>query len=394
MSPHFVEKATHSVPLLDLKVQFETIREEVWKALTRVIESQRFIQGPEVEAFENEVARYCGSRFAVGVSSGTDALIVALMAIGIEPGDEVLTTPYTFFATAGSIARLGAKPVFVDIRPDSFNMDAARIESQIGPHTKAILPVHLFGRVADMEPIVEMAHRHGVYVIEDAAQAIGADRDGTKAGTVGHLGCFSFFPSKNLGAFGDAGLVTTDDEDLADRLRMLRNHGHRRKYFNQIVGGNFRLDALQAAVLRVKLPHLDGWTAARRRNAVLYRRFLDDAGLSIQLGELDKTPGYVLPDQPAGYRHIFNQFVIRCSRRDELREWLAQRGIGSEIYYPLGLHLQECFKDLGYEEGDFPHTERATEETLALPIYPELSEQAIRYVADALIEFARSSIYG
>lgn len=351
--------------MLDLKLQYAAIRSEIREAVDRVLESQNFILGPEVAAFEEEVAAFCGARFAVGVSSGTDALLVALMAVGVGPGDEVITTPYSFFATAGVIARLGARPVFVDIEPATFNLNALSVREKITPATKAILPVHLFGRCADMDPILQAAHEHGIAVIEDAAQAIGARDDrGRQAGTMGDVGCFSFFPSKNLGAFGDGGMVITNDEGLAEKLRILRVHGSKPKYYHRVVGGNFRLDALQAAILRVKLKYLPQWTAARRANAERYRSLFQRMGLSERVELPKDVPG-----------HIYNQFVIRVEDRDRLRDHLQQNGVGTEIYYPLPLHLQECFKDLGYREGDFPHAEAAAGSSLALPIYPELTEE-------------------
>lgn len=365
------------VPLLDLKAQYATIKDEVRQAVDRVIESQYFILGPEVVALEQEVAAYSQCKFGIGVSSGTDALLVALMAVGVEAGDEVITPPYSFFATAGCVARLGAKPVFVDIDPQSYNIDPAGIEAAITAKTKAIIPVHLYGQMAEMDPIMEIAQRHNLYVIEDAAQAIGSDYNGQRAGAIGHLGCFSFFPSKNLGGFGDGGMVTANDPALAEKVRRLRNHGYRQKYFSQDVGGNFRLDAIQAAVLRVKLPHLDDWTAGRQRNAQTYRRLFAAAGLS-QIG---------LPAELPNRRHIYNQFVIRCPHRDELMDFLKERKIGSEIYYPQPLHLQECFASLGYKPGDYPESERAAAETLALPIYPELTEAMQEIVANTIAEF-------
>ena len=380
------------VPLLDLKAQYATIRDEVFAALDRVVESQYFILGPEVEALEQEVAAYSQCRFGVGVSSGTDALLVSLMAIDIKPGDEVITTPYTFFATAGAIARLGARPVFVDIDPITYNIDPAGIEAAITERSRAIIPVHLYGQMADMDPVMDLARRHNLFVIEDAAQAIGADYKGRRAGSIGHLGCFSFFPSKNLGGFGDGGMVTANEPDLADRVKLLRNHGYRPKYYNKVVGGNFRLDALQAAVLRVKLPYLDGWTEARRRNAASYRRLFGQAGLVLaEPAAVGRQPGLSLP-QEAGYgRHIYNQFVIQVTRRDDLLAYLKQQQVGTEIYYPVPLHLQECFAGLGYHDGDFPHSERAAAETLALPIYPELTEAMLAAVVNAISAFYRGA---
>ncbi len=366
-----------SVPLLDLRAQYASIREDVEEAVRRVIESQYFILGPEVEALERELADYVGCDHAVGVSSGTDALLVALMALGVGPGDEVVTTPFTFFATAGVVARLGARTVFADIEPNSFNIDPAAIEVALSPRTRAIVPVHLFGRVADMHAVERIARAASVPVVEDAAQAIGAvDERGRQAGTIGDIGCFSFFPSKNLGAFGDAGMVTTSDGALDDLLRRLRVHGMEPKYYHGSVGGNFRLDALQAAVLRVKLRHLDAWHDARRRNASRYRTLFDEAGLLEHVRLPDDVPG-----------HIYNQFVIRVHARDALRSHLQATGIGTEIYYPLPLHLQECFAGLGYREGDFPHSERAAREVLALPIFPELSDDDLQHVVAAVARF-------
>lgn len=374
------EQQMIAVPLLDLKAQYDSIRDEVRAAIDRVLESQHFILGPEVEALEAEVAAYSQCRFGIGVSSGTDALLVALMAIGIKPGDEVITTPYTFFATAGSIARLGAKPVFVDIDPLTYNIAPAGIEAAITERTRAITPVHLFGQMADMDPIMEIAGQHNLVVIEDAAQAIGAEYKGRRAGSIGHLGCFSFFPSKNLGGVGDGGLVTTNDPDWAERLRLLRAHGSKPKYYHKVVGGNFRLDTLQAAVLRVKLKYLDGWTEGRQHNADTYRRLFAEAGLA---GE----SGIQLPLDAGDGRHIYNQFVIRTQWRDALMTHLKTNQIGTEIYYPVSMHLQECFADLGYRAGDFPISEMAAKETLALPIYPELSEVLLKAVVSEVARF-------
>lgn len=365
------------VPLLDLKTQYATIRAEIREAIDRVCESQYFILGPEVAALEQEVAAFCGVRFAVGVSSGTDALLVALMAVGVGPGDEVITTPYSFFATAGVIVRLGARPVFVDIDPKTFNLDARAVRAKVISRTKAIMPVHLFGRCADMGPILAVAEEYGLSVIEDAAQALGArDGQGRPAGTIGHIGCFSFFPSKNLGAFGDAGMVVTGDEELAERLRVLRVHGGKPKYYHRVVGGNFRLDAIQAAVLRVKLKYLAAWTEARRENAGRYWALFAEMGLSERV---------LLPEDVPG--HIYNQFVARFPERDRLQAFLKERGVETEVYYPLPLHLQECFRDLGYQLGDFPHAEAAARESLALPVYPELTEAQQRYVVSQISEF-------
>jgi dTDP-4-amino-4,6-dideoxygalactose transaminase len=390
-------KEPRGVPLLDLKAQYATIRDEVDPVVQAVCESQYFILGPEVQALEEETAAYCGCRYALGVSSGTDALLVALMACGVEAGDEVITSPYTFFATAGSISRLGAVPVFVDIDPVSLNIDPSLIEAMITPQTKAILPVHLYGQAADMDPILEIAGRHDLPVIEDAAQAIGTEYKGRRAGSMGRVGCFSFFPSKNLGGFGDGGLVTTDDKELAVRLTELRMHGSERKYFHHLVGGNFRLDALQAAVLRIKLRHLDDWTAGRQKNAETYNRLFAEAGLvdpeRALIGLPNESPvageGAPRGEQPApeGHRHIYNQYVIRCNRRDELRDHLHAQKIGCEIYYPVPLHLQQCFAELGGAAGQHPVSERAAHETLALPIFPELGQERIETVVGAIADF-------
>jgi dTDP-4-amino-4,6-dideoxygalactose transaminase len=369
------------IPLLDLQAQYATIRTEIRDAIDRVCDSQQFILGPEVEAFEEEVSAFCKARHAIGVSSGTDALLIALMAIGVGPGDEVVTSAFSFFATAGVIARLGARPVFVDIDSRNFNFDASGLESKISRHCKAILPVHLFGACAEMDPILAAAREHEIAVIEDAAQAIGAkDGRNRSAGTIGSLGCFSFFPSKNLGAFGDAGMVVTQDPDLAEAVRVLRVHGGKPKYHHGVIGGNFRLDALQAAVLRIKLKYLAGWSEARRRNAARYRKYFSDADLLEQIG---------LPEDSVG--HIYHQFVIRCSNRDQLQNHLTERGIGSEVYYPIPLHLQKCFADLGYKEGDFPQAEAAAREALALPIYPELRDQQQRYIVEEIKGFYKTT---
>ena len=362
------------VPLLDLKAQHQTIREQVLAELVRTVDSQRFILGDEVKKFEAEIAEYCGTKFAVGCASGSDALILALMALEIGPGDEVLTTPYTFFATAGAISRVGAIPVFVDVEEDTFNLDAGLMKQALAAHPKvrAIMPVHLFGACADMDPILEMADERGIPVIEDAAQAIGAEYKGRRAGSIGQIGAFSFFPSKNLGGYGDGGMVTTNDGALADRLAALRVHGRTGKYFHQWIGVNSRLDALQAAVLAVKFRYLDGWTAGRQKNADLYRAQLASAAITLP--------------QPRDYqtRHVYNQFSIRSARRDELQAHLKNSGIGSEVYYPLPLHLQPCYADLGYQKGDFPVSERLAEESLALPIHSELAADDIDYICDAI----------
>jgi dTDP-4-amino-4,6-dideoxygalactose transaminase len=369
------------VPLLDLKAQYAAIREEIRAAIDRVADSQHFILGPEVEGLEKEVADYSQCAHGCGISSGTDALLVALMAIDIRPGDEVITTPYSFFATAGAVWRLGARPVFADIDPQSYNIDPAKIEAAITDRSRAIIPVHLYGQMADMDPIMDVARRHNLIVIEDAAQAIGSEYKGRRAGSIGDMGCFSFFPSKNLGGFGDGGMVTTNDAELDRRVRLLRNHGYSPKYYNKVVGGNFRLDAIQAAVLRVKLRYLDEWTAARQKNAAHYRRLFAEAGLTDDFGKV------TLPFEAAARRHIYNQFVIRSSRRDDLVTHLKESQIGTEIYYPVPLHLQECFSELGHRDGDMPASEQAARGTLALPIYPELTKEMLQSVVGAIAQF-------
>jgi dTDP-4-amino-4,6-dideoxygalactose transaminase len=388
-----------TVPLLDLKPQYAAIKDEILEAINRVCDSQYFILGPEVQAMEEDVAAYCGAKFALGVSSGTDALLLAMMALNIKPGDEIITTPYTFFATAGCVARLGAKAVFVDIDPQTFNIDPAQIEAKITPQTKAIIPVHLYGQCADMAPIMDIAARRKLYVIEDAAQAIGAEYQGQRAGSLGHIGCFSFFPSKNLGAFGDGGAVTTNDPALNEQMKILRVHGSKPKYYHKFVGGNFRLDALQAAIVRVKLKHLDNWTAGRQRNAARYNQLFTDLGLttgahplvtlpveSSVTGQYARRTAATTPPF-ANHRHIYNQYIIRVSQRDPLQAFLTERKIGNEIYYPLPLHRQECFADWGYQPGDFPLSEAAAAETLALPIYPELTDEPLQTVVKTIAEF-------
>lgn len=385
------------IPTLDLKAQYDTIREDVLAAVQQVFDTQGFILGPTVEKFEQAMADYCGTPWAVGMSSGTDAILAALMNEGIGHGDEVITTGFTFFATAGTIARTGATPVFVDIEPHTFNIDPARIEARITHKTKAIVPVHLYGQMVEMEPINEIARRHGLAVIEDAAQAIGAEHHGDRAGSLGDYGCFSFFPSKNLGGAGDGGLVTTREEERATRLKQMRMHGETSRYVHAFVGGNFRLDALQAAVLQAKLPHLEDWTEGRRRNADRYRELFREAGLAIEAGELagfengshslEGHKGVVLPLEREYNRHIYHQFVLRADRRDELMAHLNEAGVGARIYYPIPLHLQECFADLGGAEGDLPVSEQAAREVLALPIYPEMTDEMLRYVVDKVKQF-------
>jgi dTDP-4-amino-4,6-dideoxygalactose transaminase len=363
------------VPLLDLKAQYATLRGEMVEAVTAVLDSQQFINGPAVKELEAQIAAYSGCARAVGVSSGTDALLCALMTLGIGPGDEVITTPYSFFATAGCIARTGARPVFVDVDPATFNIEAGAILAAVSEKTKAIMPVHLFGQMADMDAIMAVAAPRGLLVIEDAAQAIGATWRGRSAGSIGTVGCFSFFPSKNLGGLGDGGMIATQDALLADKLEVFRNHGSKPKYHHHYVGGNFRLDTIQAAGLLVKLRHLDAWSAKRRANAARYDALF--AGL-----ESVRRPAV-----RQGAVSIYNQYVIRAERRDALQAFLKERGIGTEVYYPISLHEQECFRDLGIRPGAFPHAEEAARTSLALPIYAELTEEQIAYVAAQVREF-------
>jgi dTDP-4-amino-4,6-dideoxygalactose transaminase len=363
------------VPLLDLKAQYLSIKTEVDSAIAEVMESQHFILGPKVDECEKAVARYSGCSHAIGVSSGSDALLACLMSEGIGPGDEVITTPYTFFATAGAIARLGATPVFVDIDPATYNFDASRVADKVTGRTRAIIPVHLYGQMADMDAVMNVAVKHGLVVIEDAAQAIGAEHKGRRAGSIGHYGCLSFFPSKNLGAAGDGGMIVTNDADRAEKLKCLRAHGSKPKYHHRMIGGNFRLDAIQAAIVGAKLPHLDKWTAARQRNAKRYDSFLAAAEVPV-----------VLPLVATG-RHIFNQYVIRVPNRDTLQAALQRRDVATEVYYPIPMHLQECFGYLGHSVGAFPESERAARESLAIPVHPELTEPQARYVVDCIREF-------
>jgi len=386
---------TPRVPLLDLKLQYQEIETEVMQAIREVCTSQAFILGARVEELEARVAEYSQCKYGVGVSSGTDALLVALMALEVGPGDEVITTPYTFFATGGAISRVGARPLFCDIDPATYNISPECVEEFIadqcetrqgqlvnkstGGHVKVLLPVHLFGQMADMECLMELAGRYHLKVVEDAAQAIGSeDRDGRRAGSIGDIGCFSFFPSKNLGAFGDGGMCTTNDPVLAERLKVLRVHGGKPKYHHSVVGGNFRLDSLQAAILLVKLRHLDGWISCRQENARYYDRALREAGLGRKI---------LTPQVLSGCRHIFNQYVLRVERRDELRTYLKNRNIGSEVYYPIPLHMQKCFASLGYQSHDCPESCRAATETLAIPIYPELTEPQKQHVVHTITEF-------
>jgi len=371
------------VPLLDLKAQYATIKSEVEAEIAEVMESQHFILGPKVEQCEQAIAQYSRCSHAVGVSSGTDALLACLMAENIGPEDEVITTPYTFFASVGAIARVGATPVFVDIDPITYNLDSNQIAAKVTGKTRAIIPVHLYGQMAEMDGVMAVAGKYSLVVIEDAAQAIGAEHKGRRAGSIGHYGCFSFFPSKNLGAAGDGGMIVTNDAGRAEKLKCLRAHGSKPKYHHKVVGGNFRLDALQAAIVTSKLRHLDAWTAARQRNAKKYDQLFLEAGLS---GAGNKSSHVGLPSVVAD-RHIFNQYVIRVSGRDRLQVALQQHKIGTEVYYPIPMHLQECFAYLGHGAGSYPESERAAKETVALPIYPELSEAELSYVVESIREF-------
>jgi dTDP-4-amino-4,6-dideoxygalactose transaminase len=364
-----------NIPLLDLKAQFATIKEDVNRAIQQVLESQHFILGPKVDECEKAIAAYSQCSYGIGVSSGSDALLACLMAENIGPGDEVITTPYTFFATVGAISRLGATPVFVDIDPATYNVDVSQIAAKITQKTRVIMPVHLYGQMADMDPVMHLAEKHNLIVIEDAAQAIGAEYKGRRAGSIGHYGCFSFFPSKNLGAIGDAGMIVTNDAQRAEKLKVLRGHGAKPKYYHRIVGGNFRLDAIHAAVVSAKLPHLDSWTAGRQHNAKRYDQLFRQAKLPITLPVVTTD------------RHIFNQYVIRSTSRDQLQNFLKTKGIGSEVYYPVPMHLQDCFAYLGLKEGQFPESERAAKESLAIPVYPELNDAQAKYVVEAISEF-------
>jgi len=390
-----------NIPLLDLKAQYRAIGSAIDQAVLEVLKSQQFIMGPKVQECESAIAAYSQCAHAVGVSSGTDALLLCLMAEGIGPGDEVITTPYTFFATAGAVARTGATPVFVDIDPISYNIRTSDIEARISPRTRAMIPVHLYGQMADLGPILDLAERHKLIVIEDAAQAIGAEDQGWRAGSRGHYGCFSFFPSKNLGAAGDAGMVVTQDAERAMRLQRLRVHGAHPKYYHEVIGGNFRLDAIQAAVVTVKLRHLDAWTEARQQNAARYDKFFREYGLPVAdtSHPANQRRGGSSPVAPPGEgepqiflpkvttdRHIFNQYVIRTARRDALREALQKCGVSTEIYYPVPMHKQQCFAYLGHQTGDFPESEAAAAESLALPIYPELIEAQARFVVQSIRE--------
>jgi len=375
-----------NVPLLDLSHQHQPIQEDIQSAISRVVNSNAFILGPDVGKLEQQIAEYCGVDFAIGVSSGTDALLIALMAIGVGPGDEVITTPYTFFATAGCIARLGAKPVFVDIDPVTYNIDPEKIAEKITAKTKALLPVHLYGQLADGAVILDIAKKHNLYVVEDAAQAIGAENpDGLKAGNLGDLGCFSFFPTKNLGCFGDGGMVVTNHPEMNEKVRVLRVHGSKPKYYHPVIGGNFRLDSLQAAVLNVKLPHLESWNRMRQENARRYKTLFNESGLTE--AQKVKLPEAIYVDAQVPNYHTYNQFVIRVPERDALREYLREKDIGTEIYYPVPLHLQKCFVYLGHKKGSFPEAETAANATLALPIYPGLKPGQQEYLVKQIKSF-------
>jgi dTDP-4-amino-4,6-dideoxygalactose transaminase len=385
------------VPLLDLRFQYASLKKELDEALIRVAESQHFILGPEVETLEKNLSSYLGCKYAIGVSSGTDALLVALMAIDIKPGDEVILPTFSFFATAGVVARMNAVPIFADIDPVTFNIDPEDIERKITKKTKAIMPVHLYGQGSAMDSIMEIAERHSLKVIEDAAQAIGAHYgDGKRVGTIGDIGCYSFFPSKNLGGFGDGGLVVSNDDALGERLKMMRVHGGKPKYYHKVIGGNFRLDAIQAAVLNVKFPYLDGWSEKRRENAAFYTKLFIEAGLSEKEGAaaFDKKNPVLLPKAiyaESGHKnhHIYNQYIIRVERRDELRQHLSKNEIGTEIYYPVPFHRQECFAYLNCKDADYPNSNFAAEHSLALPIYPELTRDQIKFVTDSIGEFLK-----
>ena len=386
------------VPLLDLKLQYKSHKKELDEALLRVAESQYFILGKEVEKLESSLKEYLGCKYAFGVSSGTDALLLALMALNIQPGDEIIVPTFSFFATAGVVSRLNAIPVFADVDPVTFNLDPNAIEKLITPKTKAIIPVHLYGQSAEMENIVAIAKKHNLKVVEDGAQAIGVQyKDGKKVGTIGDIGCYSFFPSKNLGCFGDGGLVVTDDDELGEMLKIMRVHGGKPKYYHKVIGGNFRIDEIQAAVLNVKLPFLDGWSEKRRQNAKMYTQFFIDAGLSEEEGKLvfDEKNKVLLPlavykESAAKNYHIYNQYIIRVEKRDELRKYLSENEIGTEIYYPVPFHRQECFANLNCKDEDFPVSNSAAGNTIALPIFPELMEEQLKYVVQKIAEFLKS----
>jgi len=367
-----------NVPLLDLKSQYTSIKQDIQMVLEDVCEEQSFILGPHVQKLEQTLAHFIGTDHAIGVASGSDALLLSLMEVGIQPDEKVVTVPFTFFASAGVISRLHARPVFVDVTPDTFNLDPAHLADTLTPDVKAILPVHLFGQCAEMEGILQVADNQGIPVIEDACQAIGATRNGIQAGAFGRTGCFSFFPSKNLGGFGDGGLITTRDPLVAERLRLLRVHGSRSEYHHHLIGMNSRLDALQAAILHVKFQHLAHWTAKRQANAACYHRLFHECGLDERL---------TLPVVASGNTHVYNQFTIRTPQRDELSAYLTRHGIGNRIYYPVPLHLQECYQVLGYQKGDFPVSEQLSQEVLSLPIYPELTPDQLQYVVETIKGF-------
>lgn len=385
------------VPLLDLKLQYQSLKKELDQKMLEIAESQYFILGPEVEAMEKEMADFLQSKVAIGVSSGTDALLLALMGLDISPGDEVIVPTYSFFATAGVVSRLNAVPVFVDVDPVTFNIDPEKIEEKITSRTKAIIPVHLYGQSAEMNKIMAIAEKHNLYVIEDAAQAISTQyKDGRFVGSIGHIGCYSFFPSKNLGCFGDGGLVVTNDEELGEKLKIMRVHGGHPKYYHKMIGGNFRLDALQAGILRVKLPHLDGWSEKRRHNAEIYNKLFIESGLAVAVGVtgFDDDNKVLLPKAEfidSGHKnyHIYNQYIIRVENRDEMRSFLSASGIGTEIYYPVPFHKQECFKDLETSKDEYPHSDFAADHSIALPIFPELTEAQISYVVEKIDEFVK-----
>lgn len=383
------------VPLLDLKPQYQSLKKELDEAIIRVAESQYFIMGPELAEMEKEFQQYLNVKHAWGVSSGTDALLLALMALDIKPGDEVIVPTYSFFATAGVVSRLFATPVFVENDPVTFNIDPKDFERKISKNTKAVIPVHLFGQSAEMDEIMKIADAHNLYVIEDAAQAIGTQyKDGRFVGTIGHIGCFSFFPSKNLGGYGDGGLIVTNDDKLSEIIRIKRVHGGEPKYYHKVIGGNFRLDAIQAAVLRVKLPHLQSWSEKRQQNAKRYNQLFIEAGLAEEPGrtKFDSKNKVLLPKavyENSGVKnyHIYNQYKIRVEKRDALREFMTKHEIGTEIYYPVPFHLQECFADLGYKKGDFPFSEFSANTSIALPIYPELTDEQLQYVVSTIKKF-------
>ncbi len=385
------------VPLLDLKPQYQALKPELDEAVLKVIESQYFILGPEVDKMEQAFTKYLNCKHALGVSSGTDALLLALMAIGIGPGDEVIVPTYSFFATAGVVSRLNATPVLVDSDPVTFNLIPAQVKAKITPKTKAVIPVHLYGQSAEMDELVAIAKEANIKIVEDGAQAIGVQyKDGRFVGTIGDIGCFSFFPSKNLGCFGDGGLVTTNDDELFEKLKIMRVHGGHPKYYHKVIGGNFRIDALQAAVISVKLPHLDAWSAKRRENAALYTKLFIEAGLATATGKTkfadsDKVllPAAVYENPAVKNYHIFNQYIIRVEKRDELRDFLTKNEVFTEIYYPVPFHMQECFADLGYKKGDFPEAEFSADYSIALPIYPELSNEQIAFVVEKIAEFIK-----